>query len=136
MSRNTLTTVILLSYYLLGTFALAVYFELVGTWYRTFLRLDSLGHFLGFFVLAMATNAWLKIPPLKTTALLILYALLTELGQHYLGYRNGELRDFFADSFGLLFFLLIKLTYECLQGLKTKNTDNKVSANTLSSGDK
>ncbi len=42
------------------------------------------------------------------TIALIFYAALSELGQYYLGFRNGEMKDFIADLFGIFMFVLLK----------------------------
>jgi VanZ family protein len=74
-------------------------------------KLDTIGHFISFFCLAIVTNSLLKFPLLPTTLALSFYASLSEIGQYYLGFRNGEFRDFVADVLGILFFVLLKLLY-------------------------
>jgi len=71
-------------------------------------KLDSLGHFIGFFGLTWILNSFLKLPLFNLVLCLILYSALTEIGQSYLGFRNGEFRDFFADFLGILAFVIIK----------------------------
>jgi len=72
-----------------------------------FPKLDSIGHFLGFLFLTGLINHLIK-PSLFTLSIsLTLYAALTEIGQHYLGFRNGEFRDFIADALGIGVFVII-----------------------------
>ena len=71
-------------------------------------QLDSIGHFIGFFILIWFLNGVLKFPLVNIFICLILYAALTELGQFYLGFRNGEISDFIADIVGISFFVIIK----------------------------
>ncbi len=74
-------------------------------------QLDSIGHFVGFFCLSLLLNAIFKFPLLTTIACLTFYAALSEIGQYYLGFRNGEFRDVVADVSGILFFALLKWLY-------------------------
>lgn len=74
-------------------------------------KIDTIGHFIGFFCLALLLNSIFKIPLLTAIPCLIFYAALSEIGQYYLGYRNGEFRDVVADVVGLLFFALLKWGY-------------------------
>lgn len=71
-------------------------------------QIDTVGHFIGFFCLAWLVSSLGKLPLLPATLSLIVYAALSELGQYYLGYRNGEFKDFFADLGGILLFVLLK----------------------------
>jgi|TARA_B110000091_G_scaffold166110_1_gene177543 VanZ family protein len=73
--------------------------------------LDSIGHFIGFFCLSLLLNYILKFPLLVTTCCLALYAVLSEVGQDYLGFRNGEFRDVVADIIGILSFAFLKCFY-------------------------
>ncbi|GLX84376.1 hypothetical protein tloyanaT_06280 [Thalassotalea loyana] len=71
-------------------------------------QIDTIGHFIGFFCLAWFLHAFLKLSLLTLTPTLVVYGLLTEVGQAYLGFRNGEFSDFFADVLGILFFVLLR----------------------------
>lgn len=71
-------------------------------------RIDSIGHFIGFFCLAWFLNSLLKFPLFNLALCLVLYSALTEVGQYYLGFRNGEFRDFIADIVGIGLFVVIK----------------------------
>lgn len=74
-------------------------------------KMDTIGHFIGFFTLSLLLNSIFKLPLLNTITCLIFYAALSEIGQYYLGFRNGEFRDFVADVVGILFFALLKWIY-------------------------
>ncbi|MCJ8320824.1 MAG: VanZ family protein [Colwellia sp.] len=74
-------------------------------------KIDSIGHFVGFFCLSLLLNSIFKFPLLTTVICLVFYAALSEIGQYYLGFRNGEFRDFVADVVGILFFALLKWIY-------------------------
>ncbi len=56
----------------------------------------------------------IKLPLPLTVITLIFYGALSELGQLYLGFRNGEISDFFADTAGIIFFALCKYIYTCI----------------------
>ncbi|WP_448212091.1 VanZ family protein [Colwellia sp. MEBiC06753] len=71
-------------------------------------HIDSFGHFIGFFLLSWILSSLLKLPSFPLACALIAYAALSEVGQHYLGFRNGELRDFVADLVGIFTFMLLK----------------------------
>lgn len=71
-------------------------------------KIDSIGHFIGFFCLTWVLSSLVKLPLLNLAIALIFYSALTEVGQHYLGFRNGEFRDFVADAVGIIAFVLIK----------------------------
>ena len=73
-----------------------------------YVKIDSIGHFIGFFSLTWLLSTMLKLPLLNLTLTLIVYSALTEVGQHYLSFRNGEFRDVVADTIGILSFMLIK----------------------------
>ncbi len=73
--------------------------------------LDSIGHFIGFFMLTWLLNGLLKVPLFNTTICLTFYAALSEIGQYYLGFRNGEFRDVVADVVGILLFIFFKWCY-------------------------
>ena len=74
-------------------------------------RLDSVGHFFGFFCLSFLLNYTLKSPLLVTVLCLIFYAVLSEIGQYYLGFRNGEFRDIIADVIGVISFATLQWLY-------------------------
>jgi|TARA_B110000090_G_C13312077_1_gene420004 VanZ family protein len=74
-------------------------------------QIDSVGHFFGFFCLSFLLNYILKFPLLITVLCLTLYAVLSEVGQYYLGFRNGEFRDVVADVIGVLSFVSLQYLY-------------------------
>jgi len=74
-------------------------------------QIDTIGHFIGFFVLAWLLHSVLKITLLSTLLTLSFYGALSELGQYYLGFRNGEFSDFFADIAGVAFFISLKMLF-------------------------
>lgn len=65
-------------------------------------------------MLSWLVHSLIKVPLTITILTLSFYGGLTELGQLYLGFRNGELIDFLADVAGILFFAFTKLTYSYL----------------------
>jgi len=71
-------------------------------------QIDTIGHAIGFFCLIWFLHSFIKLPLINITLCLFIYAALTELGQYYLGFRNGEFRDFIADVIGISFFVLLK----------------------------
>ena len=74
-------------------------------------QIDTIGHFISFFVLSWLAISVIKLPLLTTFFTLFFYAGLSELGQYYLGFRNGEFSDFFADVGGIILYILLKITY-------------------------
>lgn len=98
-------------------------------------QIDTIGHFIGFFVLAWVLHSHLKISLITTFTTLAFYGAFTEIGQYYLGFRNGEFSDFFADILGILFFIVLKKLYlfykQVLFSIKTKN-DNLAPSSTSS----
>ncbi len=74
-------------------------------------QIDTIGHFIGFFVLAWLIHSLLKVTLALTFFTLTFYGAVSELGQYYLGFRNGEFSDFFADIAGVGFFILLKILY-------------------------
>jgi len=74
-------------------------------------QIDTIGHFISFFILAWLIHSVLKLTLVKTLITLSFYGALSELGQYYLGFRNGEFSDFFADVAGISSFILLKLLY-------------------------
>jgi len=89
-------------------------------------QIDTIGHFIGFFVLAWLMHSLLKTTRALTFFSLSFYGALSELGQYYLGFRNGEFSDFFADVAGISFFILLKTCYSFYKRiLFSKNNDYK-----------
>lgn len=74
-------------------------------------KIDTIGHFIGFFVLTWMVASIIKLSLVTTFFTLSVYAALSELGQYYLGFRNGEVSDFLADIAGISLYLLLKFTY-------------------------
>jgi len=74
-------------------------------------KIDTIAHFVGFFCLAWLLYALLKIRLISILFTLSFYGALTELGQYFLGFRNGEYLDFYADVAGSLFFVLLTGLY-------------------------
>lgn len=74
-------------------------------------QIDTIGHFIGFFLLTWLVSSILKLSLLSTLLTLTFYASLSELGQYYLGFRNAEFSDFFADSAGITLYLLLKYAH-------------------------
>lgn len=70
--------------------------------------IDSFGHIISFFILSWLLSSILKLPLLNIGICLIFYGALSEIGQYYLGFRNGEFRDFVADLIGISLFMLLK----------------------------
>ncbi|MGL1959267.1 MAG: VanZ family protein [Colwellia sp.] len=84
-------------------------------------KIDTIGHFIGFFILAWVVHSVIKLSLFNTILTLILYGALSELGQFYLGFRNGEFSDFFADICGILFFALLKWCFVVYGGKFYRN---------------
>ncbi|WP_159818586.1 VanZ family protein [Colwellia sp. 20A7] len=74
-------------------------------------QIDTIGHFISFFVLSWLAISVIKLSLLTTFVTLSFYAGLSELGQYYLGFRNGEFSDFFADVAGIVLYILFKVAY-------------------------
>lgn len=72
---------------------------------------DTWGHLIGFFALTWLLHGVFKIELTNTCICLIFYGAFSELGQLYLGFRNGEFLDFFADVAGILLFTAAKWGY-------------------------
>ena len=89
-------------YLLSGDFSQAIY---RGT------GIDSIGHFFGFMLLTWIFHSVVKIPLFNTAVCLVLYAILSEVGQYYLGFRNGEARDVVANVSGIGLFIIFKWCY-------------------------
>ncbi|WP_440876638.1 VanZ family protein [Thalassotalea sp. PLHSN55] len=73
--------------------------------------IDKLGHFIGFFFLTWLVYLIVDGSLLAMSLCLLLYSGLTELGQHFLGFRNGEMSDFIADALGIAFFVMMQLIF-------------------------
>lgn len=71
-------------------------------------EIDSIGHAIVFFVLTWLLHSILKLPLINVALTVSCYGVLTELGQLYLGFRTGELNDFFSDMVGIVLFCLIR----------------------------
>ena len=71
-------------------------------------QIDTIGHFVSFFLLGALLHYLIKISLFVSCTCLIFYGALSELGQYYLGFRNAEFRDFYADALGVLAFALFK----------------------------
>lgn len=71
-------------------------------------QIDSIGHMTSFFLLTWLLNGIAKLPLINCMITISLYAALTEFGQYYLGFRNGEISDFFADLVGMSLFALLR----------------------------
>jgi VanZ family protein len=85
--------------------------------------LDGLGHILGFICLSWVVHSLIKIPLMTTALTLSFYAALTEIGQYYLGFRNGEFRDFVADVMGIIIFIFLYWLYQiCVKKNVFKST--------------
>lgn len=83
-------------------------------------QIDTIGHFISFFVLTWFTISVIKLSLSITLITLIFYAALSELGQYYLGFRSGELSDFFADIAGVTLYILLKAFYVRYSVLRLK----------------
>ena len=78
-------------------------------------QIDTIGHFISFFILAWLLHSFLKLSLTETFFTLSFYGALSELGQYYLGFRNGEFSDALADIAGITFFILLKSLYLACQ---------------------
>lgn len=74
-------------------------------------QIDTIGHFIGFFVLTWLISSVIKLSLLSSLFTLSFYAALSELGQYYLGFRNAEFSDFFADIAGVSLYIFLKYTH-------------------------
>lgn len=96
-------------------------------------QIDTIGHFISFFILAWLVHSLIKLTLVETSITLIFYGALSELGQYYLGFRNGEFSDFYADVAGILLFVLLKLLYLlCNQSLNKKANNKHLKTSTTS----
>lgn len=73
--------------------------------------IDTLGHLTSFFILTWVSHSIIKLSLTVAVPLLIFYGALTEVGQSFLGFRNGEFGDFLADVVGIFLFVLAKCFY-------------------------
>lgn len=90
-----------------------------------FPQIDTIGHFTSFFLLTWFVHSLLKISLGRTIITLMLYGALTEFGQHFLVYRQGDITDYIADVFGILFFALLKFLYTLVKKKMTKSSTIK-----------
>jgi len=90
-------------------------------------QIDTIGHFIVFFILAWLIHSLIKLTLLDTLITLSFYGALSELGQYYLGFRNGEFSDFFADIAGISSFILLKLLYFTYKNFHIKQVNKKHS---------
>lgn len=83
---------------------------------------DKLIHFSGFFVLGgLSMVAGWNISAPKLSLILVGYAALTEILQHFIPGRNFSMLDWVADSFGVLAAVLLSLyVLERIPSLKLK----------------
>jgi len=72
------------------------------------IQLDTIGHIIGFFCLSWILIRLIKLPLVNTVICLYFYSALTEIGQHYLGFRNGEFADVVADIVGVSLFAILQ----------------------------
>lgn len=94
-------------------------------------QIDTIGHFIGFFILAWLIHSLIKLTLLETLITLSFYGALSELGQYYLGFRNGEFSDFFADIAGIISFILLKLLYFTYNKFFIKQVNKKHSTTSI-----
>lgn len=88
-------------------------------------QIDTIGHFISFFILAWLMHSLIKLTLIETFITLSFYGALSELGQFYLGFRNGEFSDFFADIAGICLFILLKWFYLLYKKKLTRRINNK-----------
>lgn len=88
-------------------------------------QIDSIGHFIGFFILTWLVHSLVKLTLLEALITLSFYGALSELGQYYLGFRNGELSDFIADIVGISTFILLKTLYVAYKNALNKHINKK-----------
>lgn len=94
-------------------------------------KIDTIGHFIGFFILAWLVHSLIKLTLVETFITLSFYGALSELGQYYLGFRNGEFSDFLADIVGISLFILLKLLYLTYKKYWTKKAIQNNSTSIL-----
>ena len=96
--HNTIFRFIFTAYFLLLSWQLLTPVTVVspGSW-------DKLIHFLGFFMLgSLAVFSWWRLSMGRLAAILIAYAALTEILQHFIPGRSFSLLDWLADALGIL----------------------------------
>ena len=86
-----------------------------------FPAIDTIGHLTGFFILTWVSHSIIKLSISLCIPLLIFYAALTEIGQYFLAYRNGDVGDFIADVVGICLFVLAKWLYRYFFRRNTKS---------------
>jgi hypothetical protein len=74
-------------------------------------QIDTIGHFIGFFILTWVASSIIKLSLFNTLITLFFYSALSELGQYFLGFRNAEFSDIFADIAGISLYIFLKYTY-------------------------
>ena len=82
---------------------------------RSVMHGDKIAHFFLFGTLGFVMNlafscktwAWFGIPVYRGTALVLLFAIIEEFGQHFISRRHFDLLDLLADVLGLLCFAVI-----------------------------
>jgi VanZ family protein len=72
------------------------------------IKIDTYGHITGFFGLSWILIRFVKLPLINTVICLYFYSALTEIGQYYLGFRNGDFFDFVADVVGVSLFATLQ----------------------------
>ncbi|MBL4899680.1 MAG: VanZ family protein [Colwellia sp.] len=90
-----------------------------------FPEIDTIGHFIGFFILAWLVHSLIKLTLTETFITLSFYGALSEFGQYYLGFRNGEFSDVYADITSISFFILLKLLYLAYKKIYIKQLNKK-----------
>lgn len=99
-----------------------VYFSSPVEWQSVLFRLDKVGHFWGFFFLSMIVFKLINLAKRYLMICLILYSGGTELGQEFLGFRNGTFQDFYADAAGVIaFFVLYAVSQKLFPNQETPN---------------
>lgn len=68
-------------------------------------EIDTIGHFIGFIVFTWLVHIFLQLPLVTLTVALVFYSAASEIGQYYLGFRNGEFTDFLANVAGIFTYL-------------------------------
>ena len=74
-------------------------------------QIDTIGHFIVFFILTWAVSSILKLSLTASFLTLAFYGALSELGQLYLGFRSAEFSDFFADIAGISLYIFLKYSH-------------------------
>ena len=70
----------------------------------------TIGHLTSFFILTWVSHSIIKLSLALAVPLLIFYGALTEVGQSFLGFRNGEFGDFPPNLRGLSKYLALRQT--------------------------